>query len=630
MHRHTHRIRTFVAALALLAAVPAFGYKEQIHRVISLKAFDRTTVELKDRLGVSNDAPIGGTLPRVFVGQGAYDEDDVPNPLNHFFDPSRNAGLRVPFSLCTDVGQTAPHWVTDGFSQNMFTVKDARELYRAALVTETNAQRQQYLRDLFLTLGHALHMIQDMAQPEHTRNDQHLDHSHQVLGNGTAPSIYEEWTFANLLGLNPAVPYDGYPNVKLPNTVAYFANTDGQGLAQFANRSFVTQDTNYDDEQRSGRCVYHQQPAEADAVPRTELVSEYILDAFGGTHVIPVLERVYTSFPHDSYIPRQEVDPNHTFLSSVDLETHSWVGSKYSLADQSYLSRAALLLPRAVGYSAGFLDHFFRGQIEAEWKKNPAGGGWDIRITNRSATEAIGAGTYIEAVYAPGSDYLGGSGSDVMKVLDDFLGNYVGGFNGVPPGGHFTIPNVTIHGLHAGDDPNAFERRIVLRGPLGDEPEDVIGLVQPPASPIVVTVTTADSRPMPLSTQVRIYVAEPNDTNTSRTEGTLSNDGLTVTASRVVSSTASFRIVLFHTDPISPPFAPPYFAIKVHRDGQLLHEVHPGPYLGEYFLTECLPDWDGVAPVLKPTGGIINPANVYGGICGVNFFYADPLEATLP
>jgi len=184
----------------------------------------------------------------------------------------------------------------------------------------------------------------------------------------------------------------------------------------------------------------------------------------------------------DRYVPVQETDPFHTFLSSVDLETRQLVApDKYSLGDASYLTRASMLIPRAVGYSAGYIDHFFRGKINVVWTPNRFGT-YDVTVTNLSR-EKIGADARIRAVYAPGSSYLG-INTDTAVLLDNPIVYYASGFNGLGQQASVTIPNIPIFGLQPGDSVNDFERRVVIEGTLGSEYNDVIGLVQHKPAPI--------------------------------------------------------------------------------------------------------------------------------------------------
>lgn len=137
--------------------------------------------------------------------RGAIREDDVPWPFgenpqddpygsffrvfNHFYDPINNLPLTT---AGIGLGAIAPQWAigsSDVFSnrnnpniyrRNHFTVFDAREaMYRALTgrdvsgnpIAATEVIRNKYWATTFRALGDVVHLLQDMAQPQHTRND---------------------------------------------------------------------------------------------------------------------------------------------------------------------------------------------------------------------------------------------------------------------------------------------------------------------------------------------------------------------------------------------------------------------------------------------------------------------------
>lgn len=259
----------------------------------------------------------------------------------------------------------------------------------------------------------------------------------------------------------------------------------GKGMADFSNRSFVTQDTNYGDEDSFGKCYsYKDAPLLIDAARRVEKDVVYgLVDEDMNPFTITVDEDIYTSFPSDGYTGNQEQDPFHTYLSALDLETKKYGVATFSLSDGSYLSRASMLIPRAVGYSAGILNHFFRGKISVGWKPVGASGMYDMTLTNLS-NEAIGADAKVEAVFRADTVYMGdnGDGYDTGRIVKDELSVLVPGFTGLAPGQSATIHGLLPFGLKAGDSLTKFERRIAITGTLGNTPDEVIGLVQPPVS----------------------------------------------------------------------------------------------------------------------------------------------------
>jgi hypothetical protein len=126
-------------------------------------------------------------------------------PLHHFFDPYNNRALDILDARITPaLLQKSPNWalgVTDfanGLNtpntsrRNHFTIVDAREAMWRALTlkrkfngaiedidTSSNTAQQKeeirkaYWATTFRAIGSVLHHIQDMAQPQHTRNDPH-------------------------------------------------------------------------------------------------------------------------------------------------------------------------------------------------------------------------------------------------------------------------------------------------------------------------------------------------------------------------------------------------------------------------------------------------------------------------
>jgi hypothetical protein len=167
-------------------------------------------------------------LPRSLPGwllRGAIREDDLMWPVgdnpqddpysplgimrvcNHFYDPINNQPLTIksirPCSLLLQPNDIAPQWAmgsTDVFTgpdtpdtsrRNHFTVFDAREAMYRALTGKTKdntdagptsqpataTHRQAYWATVFRALGDIVHLVEDMAQPQHTRNDMHPDAS---------------------------------------------------------------------------------------------------------------------------------------------------------------------------------------------------------------------------------------------------------------------------------------------------------------------------------------------------------------------------------------------------------------------------------------------------------------------
>ena len=296
------------------------------------------------------------------IRTGAKFEDDVtlvnPRPLNHFFNPLTNAALTVGIAL----GSASPDWAledTGVIGNQDFSYRDARQYFYDALTKGPKAEREKNFGLTFQTLGQVIHHIQDMAQPQHVRNDAHL--AAPIVGN---PSAYERYTNDVRSGL----PFSGYAPVYSGTDTATFnkprnfwTTSTGKGLAQFTNLNFVSAGTNFDnpgmfnspplDPSLRNDKDFQQLCAEAGAqCPNTNLSG---------------IMTFYGNWVQDDYTGDKKLNLRASTESifSPDLEK---TYSKKVFALNSFNFRAAhdFLIPRAVAYSAGLINYFFRGKID--------------------------------------------------------------------------------------------------------------------------------------------------------------------------------------------------------------------------------------------------------------------------
>src|SRR5690606_14585558 len=96
--------------------------------------------------------------------------------------------------------------------RNHYSILDAREaMYRALTgrardgreVAPTQAERNKYWATTFRALGDVVHLVQDMGQPQHTRNDPHLGCYLLLAGEA---SVYEKYIESRALGLAYGTP----------------------------------------------------------------------------------------------------------------------------------------------------------------------------------------------------------------------------------------------------------------------------------------------------------------------------------------------------------------------------------------------------------------------------------------
>lgn len=291
-------------------------------------------------------------------------------------------------------------------------------------------------------LGHVIHLLTDMGQPEHVRNDVHLaslyEKQVEKLAEGT------NYSFLPYFFDNNAIKYTvNRQNFKKARD--YFHTTDngtGIGLAEFTNRNFVSPTTNFDtqwyslptampEDTRNSLSVEQlyasiQEPLPSDMfgaslTGKVQFVASAIDDkqspTFNTTNYRSASHSIFNSdvnMYHDECIdPMQFYD---IMMSETEIATK--VGTypgckKYTLNRWNYDSYRTYLAPRIVGYGAAFLKHLARGTMEIQLPnisalgnlviENSTGGvvQLPLRLSNttpNSPIEAIGEGKLVAVV----------------------------------------------------------------------------------------------------------------------------------------------------------------------------------------------------------------------------------------
>ncbi len=412
---------------------------------------------------------------------GAVREDDNPSedpptpqdvapglrrPLNHFYDPYLDRPLTVPglFTIDPDVHKN-PDWAVgsrDGFGDpntpevprgNSFSLFDAREaMFRALTLlaydgsnyvdlstTADPATRQQwrqaYWATTFRALGDVLHLNQDMAQPQHTRNEPHsgkLCPGANVCLTGHT-SIFEKYINARVLNKRlfeagaPAgttveiavapVTIGPYPIPAFARYTDYWSTSpgaqslSGKGLADYSNRGFFTAAKNL------GSSEY---PRPANDASRYTIRSFVPSRWNGSAPADTTPTHVYYGDVADSLLPATTPNVALTTYSLWDQFLLAQSASPaYSLNRVNYDAMADLLLPRAVAYSAGLINFFFRGRIDialpdegvfALADHGRSGGFTTVRAKLRNVTQA-----FVDAQASPQPQHM--SGGQFFAIL---------------------------------------------------------------------------------------------------------------------------------------------------------------------------------------------------------------------
>lgn len=388
---------TIVLAILLAATLgaprPSAGYAIKTHELISAEAVEQQANLTRhlDVLGLESITqklhaqvePIGpDRSPIDWIRQGARREDDllpIARFRNHFHDPVHDRGL----AFATDCGFTiGGHASTDwgletgGVSQS-YSFRDARERFYVAMTDPDRETRTTFLAAMFRTLGQVIHLIQDAAQPQHTRNDAHGPGWLCAGGD----QEYEEFVGGKVLEGPDPLALQGYPVVRFESEAnlprSFWTTPDGRGLADYSNRGFVSAKTNF--ERR------HCPDGYAEPVPEDEHVigeGEEICEDLGVDPIrgpdglsLPCRMAFVRNTVVDRYDPEQTARNEFAAATSiVDADVAALAGSGdatcplsrlYAVNPITFEHAQRLLIPRAVGYSAGLLDYFFRGELRA-------------------------------------------------------------------------------------------------------------------------------------------------------------------------------------------------------------------------------------------------------------------------
>jgi len=188
--------RIFVTGLVILfGSTHLYPFSVSTHRELSRRAvlisqmddFLKHQLDISD--GIENRIGLGTTIIK-FVQAGGEQEDNAPRYCNHFHNPLLpwneaqlvvDTFIPIPFPIQVACINTTNHssllWGQGPELQpagNRFTWQDARRTFYDALTSNDQAERVELLIRSFETLGHLIHLVQDAAQPAHTRNDPHL------------------------------------------------------------------------------------------------------------------------------------------------------------------------------------------------------------------------------------------------------------------------------------------------------------------------------------------------------------------------------------------------------------------------------------------------------------------------
>ncbi len=192
-----------------------------------------------------------------------------------------------------------------------------------------------------------------MGQPQHTRNEAHFPfntgYEEYVNARAAGANSYniDGQTLTATAGQLPDLIYSGYPIPRFGRYSDYWSTivTSGNvwGLADYSNRGFFTLENNV------GNTTY---PKPLPSESSYTLVRNADFPGINSSYLFGTVD--------DDVIG----STNGITMSTKSVFDGLGTVAAYTLSKRNYDDRAALLIPRAVAYSAGVLDYFFRGQME--------------------------------------------------------------------------------------------------------------------------------------------------------------------------------------------------------------------------------------------------------------------------
>ncbi|MEJ2697943.1 MAG: hypothetical protein P8013_15020 [Candidatus Sulfobium sp.] len=339
-----------------------------------------------------------GAFWQTPIGRARYN-NHFHNPLNRRDEAGLDDVITIwnpvppfePVINITAFGESAVLWAQDGAKQQIFPAGDqswqrTRDHYYKALTLTMETDREAEFAQMFLGLGHQMHLLQDVAVPSHVRNDAHPEDSLIKINYLTGDYYFETWAKANSplisgFAANPLLPKVDL-TIKDPAglvPITRFYDTDQYnenvlpsdsltwGLSEYTNANFASDDTIFTESFSKNDRHYFPYPRYSNQV---QCYEEYDVD------IAPDKKRTYwrKKCPGEATFQRP-IDhfvvpgPLFKYLPTWDLQRLT-----LKLDGATHYDYARRLIPRAVGYSAALLNYFFRGDIRLSYVTEPTPG----------------------------------------------------------------------------------------------------------------------------------------------------------------------------------------------------------------------------------------------------------------
>lgn len=395
-----------------------FGHDQPVHFLITLNA---ATAALNNSPSyaafmnaISQDVPyLGPNGATNSMAWGSWFEDNNEAPgdaggrrsLNHFYDPldiiyykglsdsptdnrmvvGTNSFLWGSTSNCVGYNFPGVTWFDFGRNENtenIWSWPNARGYEWIGLTATNQFQRQTNLLYMFRALGQVVHLLQDCSQPQHVRNEQHLD---QILGfNTTWRSPIEDYgnEYVDQLNYGDGSMLDwrgaGFTRLEdfwdrhlyAPGNGTVLNNAEASGgtqlgLAEWCNANFIGDRHQYAEYFHSGDIRHYPYPSLYTSTSYFDV--KYNLTRAARMSFLRSgvqIKRIYLDKTGDGVR-----FSDHSVLTyfGVYFAGQALGIPSTTIRDPNVLANYHNeFIPKAVKYSAGLLDYYFRGTMNAQ------------------------------------------------------------------------------------------------------------------------------------------------------------------------------------------------------------------------------------------------------------------------
>lgn len=144
--------------------------------------------------------------------------------------PASTVSLLSKAVLTSESAVSSPVWAQNQELQQKYSLYEGNRTFQRAVFDYVNGDK----KEAFKSLGHVLHLVEDMAVPAHTRQDTHAD----IAGSNDPGEPYEKW-----VGQNTNLSHLSDLNFQQEKLDCADLNDCFLKVARYSNENFFSEDT---------------------------------------------------------------------------------------------------------------------------------------------------------------------------------------------------------------------------------------------------------------------------------------------------------------------------------------------------------------------------------------------------